>query len=232
MRNHPPQSESPGAATASSARPAGLLSIKALLFDFDGTLTAPGAIDFPAIKSELGCPVDLPILEHIQKMNDPRAEREAMKRLSEFEIEAARQSRPNSGALETVAWLKQRRLAVGILTRNSRASVLRALEHFAPLGPDDFNLIVTREDPPAPKPSGDGLLWAARRFQVTPPEMLMVGDFLFDCQAGKAAGAVTALLDPGGDPRLCDADCDYRIRHLTEIQALLEGVGVTPATDR
>ena len=31
----------------------GIENIKAVLFDFDGTLTQPGALDFPAIKRKL-----------------------------------------------------------------------------------------------------------------------------------------------------------------------------------
>lgn len=211
--------------TEPSPHPRGVASIKALLFDFDGTLTAPGALDFPSIKSDIGCPLDVPILEHIQSMNDSQAQSEAMERLTEFEIRAARISTPNGGVLEIVAWLKQRGLRLGIITRNSRASVLCAMENFHPLGPDDFDLIITREDPLSPKPSGEGIRWAADRFRISPREMLMVGDYLFDCLAGKAAGAVTVLLDPGDDPRLRDVDCDYRISHLNEIKMLLEQLG-------
>ena len=41
------------------------MAIKGVLFDFDGTLTVPGALDFPSIKRMLGCPLDHPILEFI-----------------------------------------------------------------------------------------------------------------------------------------------------------------------
>jgi phosphoglycolate phosphatase-like HAD superfamily hydrolase len=169
--------------------------------------------------------LDLPILEYIQSMDDPRAQATAMVRLTGFEIQAARQSTPNEGALEIVAWLKAQSLALGIITRNSRASVTCALENFHPLGTADFDLIITREDPLPPKPNGDGVVWAARRFGISPREVMVVGDYLYDCQAGRAAGAVTALLDPAGDPRLRRADCDYRIGHLAEIKALLEQLG-------
>jgi len=37
-----------------------------VLFDPDRTLTCPRALDFPAIKHELGCPLDEPILEHVE----------------------------------------------------------------------------------------------------------------------------------------------------------------------
>ena len=170
--------------TEPSPRSEGVISIKALLFDFDGTLTAPGALDFPSIKSAVGCPPDVPILEHIQSMKDSRAQMEAMERLTEFEIRAARRSTPNGGVIEMVAWLKRKGMRLGIITRNSRASVLCAMEKFLPLGPDDFDLIITREDPISPKPSGEGLRWAADHFSISPREVLMVGDYLFDCLAG------------------------------------------------
>ena len=40
--------------------------IKAVLFDFDGTLTYPGALDYSAIKRELDCPEDRLILEFLE----------------------------------------------------------------------------------------------------------------------------------------------------------------------
>ena len=196
--------------------------IRAVLFDFDGTLTLPGALDFPAIKQDLGCPPDQALLEYIDTLHDPEQRRAAQARLDLFESQAARRSRPNAGAQELVAWLKTRRVAVAILTRNSRAAVLCALENFNPVSADSFDLIVTRDDPVAPKPSGQGVLFAARALGVKPAEMLMVGDFIFDCQAGRAAGARTVLLDPHDDPRLAAARCDHRIRLLAELQTLLD----------
>ena len=40
--------------------------IKGVLFDFDGTLTLPGALDFQAIRREMKCPPDIPILEWLE----------------------------------------------------------------------------------------------------------------------------------------------------------------------
>ena len=160
--------------------------IKAVFFDFDGTLTLPGALDFPLIRQTLGCPADQPILEFIQQIEDVAGRQAARDRLALFEIEAARRSQPNPGAHDIIAWIKRRQLAIGIITRNSRASVLQALQNFHPLGPADFDILVTRDDPVSPKPSGAGLLWGARRLHVRPQETLMVGDFIYDCQAGQS----------------------------------------------
>ena len=51
-----------GRAGVSAARP---FRLRAVLFDFDGTLTHPGALDFAAIKREVGCPPDQFVLEWI-----------------------------------------------------------------------------------------------------------------------------------------------------------------------
>lgn len=195
--------------------------VRAVLFDFDGTLTRPGALDFDALRRELGCPAGVPVLEFIQGIAEDARQGEAWKALDRFEERGAAASRPNDGAESLVRRLKQKGLMVGILTRNCRAAVLRALQHFDGLGPADFDLIVTRDDPVLPKPAGDGVRFAAARLGVDLHEVLVVGDFHLDMQAGHAAGAMTVLLDPEGDPRMADVPCDWRIRQLAELMAIV-----------
>ncbi len=197
------------------------MQIKAVLFDFDGTLTAPGAIDFKLIKRTLGCPEDQPVLEYIRSIDLEGDRQEAMRRLNRFEEAAAANSRPNAGAQEMIFWLKGRMVQVGILTRNSLRSVVLALENFSDICLDDFTVIITRDDPLPPKPSGEGVLHAAKRFGVKPRQVLMVGDYIFDPMAGTAAGARTVLLDPTNDARLHGVACDFRIQRLDQLQGVL-----------
>jgi hydrogenase expression/formation protein HypE len=204
---------------------AGGYTIKAVLFDFDGTLTQPGALDFEAIKAMLGCPPHLPVLEYIHAMQDALARQTALARLDQFEIEGAQRARPNAGAQEVVAWVKAHHMPVAVITRNSRKAVLRALENFDALGAADFDFILSRDDPPAVKPSGAGIVWAARQWHITPAEILTVGDYVFDPQAGLAAGALTVLLDPGHDPRLADVTCHFRIAGLVELPQIIQAGG-------
>ena len=51
--------------------------IKAVLFDFDGTLTKPGALNFSLLKETIGCPADLPVLEFIESLPVPEHRKEA-----------------------------------------------------------------------------------------------------------------------------------------------------------
>jgi hydrogenase expression/formation protein HypE len=168
---------------------------KAVLFDFDGTLTHPGALNFSIIKEILGCPLQNPVLEFIHGISDPGKKRHAMAALDQFEMEAAKRSEPNQGAEEIVSYLKSKGLFLGIISRNSHGSILKALENFNHIRPEDFEVIISRDDPIKPKPSGDGILLAASRLGVRPEEIMVVGDYIFDIEAGNRAGAITVFLD-------------------------------------
>jgi hydrogenase expression/formation protein HypE len=220
-----PSDREDGRASVSTARP---FRLRAVLFDFDGTLTHPGALDFAAIKREVGCPPDQFVLEWILSLPPGETRDAATLALERFELDAAAASAPNAGAEELVHWLRRAGLAVGILTRNGLSAVERALRRFTALTVDDFDVVVTRDDGHiAPKPAPDGVLHAAAAMGVAPDETLVVGDFLLDMRAGRAAGAVTAFLvnqggpddDEADEPRA--ADCDFVVGRLPDLEAVV-----------
>jgi len=177
---------------------------QAVLFDFDGTLTRPGAIDFAAIRRAIGCPEGTPILEFIAALDPGGPARQAAEaELLARELAAAAGSHPREGAVALFHHLKACGLRLGLHTRNCRAAVQRALENFDGLGLADFDILITRDDPVPPKPHPDGVLLASARLGIEPAGILVVGDFRFDVEAGRSAGAWTALLTPaagGADP--------------------------------
>jgi hydrogenase expression/formation protein HypE len=199
------------------------MAVKGVLFDFDGTLTLPGALDFPAIKKAVGCPLDQPILEFVESQ-PPHRQAGLMDTLEEREAEAAQASLPNRGVEECLRTLKKRQITVGILTRNRLKSVKEALENFEKVTIDDFDAIVTREVS-LPKPHPDGVIKAASQMGLSPEELLVVGDFRFDVIAGKRAGASTVLLTNGGESVMApdDPEPDYTISHLEDLPDLLSG---------
>jgi hydrogenase maturation factor len=99
--------------------------------------------------------------------------------------------------------------------------VVTALKQFSLLSIEDFDVVITRDDPVRPKPNPDGVLLAAERFQVDPQTILLVGDFHFDIDAGRQAGALTALLDDGRTDPNREIDCDFRITTLSEIHKIV-----------
>ena len=132
-----------GRAGVSGARP---FRLRAVVFDFDGTLTHPGALDFPAIKREIGCPPDQYLLEWILSLPSGETRDAATLALERFELAAAETSAPNEGAEALVRRLRAEGLAVGVLTRNGLSAVERALRGFDSLTLEDFDVVVTRDD--------------------------------------------------------------------------------------
>jgi hydrogenase expression/formation protein HypE len=201
--------------------------IKGVLFDFDGTLTYPGAIDFSAIKQELCCPPDMAILEYLETI-PPGEQAPLMAILEAKENDAARASLPNMGAEKVLSALKEKGLPVGIITRNSMQSVCVALEKFSQTTVQDFAAVITREKS-LPKPHPDGVYQAAERMGISPSELMVVGDFRFDVLAGKAAGAITVLLQNSDKSVMAagDPQPDYTVNHLQEILAIIDALTAT-----
>jgi hydrogenase expression/formation protein HypE len=202
--------------------------LRAVLFDFDGTLTRPGALDFVAVKRAVGCPPECLLLEWIEALPAGAQRTAALAALERFEMEGAAKSQPNEGAEDLLRRLRALGLRIGVLTRNGRRAVDAALARFGAHGTDDFDVVVTRDDAVSPKPSPDGVSHAAAAMGVTAEETLVVGDFLLDMLAGRAAGAVTAYLTNGDGeaavdtPGCPDGDaCDFVVHGLAELDAVV-----------
>lgn len=197
------------------------LRIRGVLFDLDGTLTRPGALDFPAIKKEIQCPPGTPILEYLDTLSgELRSHFQEI--LERKEEEAAEASMPNDGAEKCLLALKRRSIPFGVLTRNSLKAARIAIGKFQTIGPDDFAALVTREQS-APKPHPDGVFLAADRMGIPVSELMVVGDFRFDILAGKAAKCYSVLLSNGGKAEMGpeDPEPDHTVAHLLEILKLL-----------
>lgn len=190
-----------------------------ILFDFDGTLTAPGSLDLLRIRRLIGCPQKLPILEFIAGLPEEQAKK-AMATLDEFELDAAQNAVPNTGAEEIIRYLREKNIPIGILSRNTRASIELAIRNFSRVSAADFALIISRDDAIRPKPDPEGVLLAAKQMNIAPEQMLVVGDYIFDVHAGKQAGAMTVFLDNASSD-FADLECDYRISSLSELREIV-----------
>ena len=187
------------------------MSIKAALFDLDGTITQP-YFDFGAIREEIGLPRDSgPLLELMEKMT-PQERRRAESILHYHEDRAVAESRLNPGAEQTLAELRAAGIPIGILTRNQRDNALA----IARLHNLEFDAVIGREDGPV-KPDAFGVLDLCRRFGVEPRHALLVGDYLFDLLSARAAGAVAVLLVNNDRAREFSEHADYCVENIGEI---------------
>lgn len=198
------------------------LRIEAIVFDFDGTLTLPGTLDFHQIRQALGIPENKPVLEFIDQIEDAHHKTDLHKQLATFEMDGARRAEPNPGVEKMVLTFKERQIPMGIISRNSRQAILHAFDKFKSLTPANFQFIISRDDDLPYKPNPDALLWAAEKLGVNPENMLMVGDYKFDLEAGRAASCPTALLAQFSDePPEWAAQADIAAPSAEKLQALI-----------
>jgi hydrogenase expression/formation protein HypE len=195
--------------------------ISAVLFDFDGTLTVPAALDFPAIRAAVGCPPGLGILEFLAGVTDPEERRRKEAVLDAMETEAAEQTVENPGATELVRALHRLGVPMGIITRNTRRSVDVSFEKLSGIGAEHFGVIITRDLPLSPKPLPDGVHYAAEQLGVDVAELLVVGDFAFDIEAGKRAGALAMYLHNDPSAPFHGDGADFVVHSLSEALAVI-----------
>ena len=192
------------------------MKVTALIFDLDGTLTRP-YLDFDLIRAEIGN-VAGPLLEAMDRMG-PDQKQKALDILHRHEKTAAENSQLNPGVHEICAWLRERKLAIGLVTRNQRRSV----EYICQVHNLSFDGIVTREDGPA-KPDPFPVLQVCRLMNVQPSQSVVVGDYLFDLVSARGAGACSVLLSTNENYADFAHEADYVIASLNELPAIIDNM--------
>ena len=183
------------------------MAIRAVLFDFDGTVantnrlvldswqhtyrTLTGREEEEAvIRATFGEP--LPVSMEKAFPDTPTEEaitvyRDHQKDIYEEMIE------PFDGMPELMKALKEKGYLVAIVTSRMRNTTMVGLRKFGVL--EDIDCIVTCEDTDKHKPDPEPVLIALERLSVSAEEALMVGDSMFDIKCARNAGVKTVLVE-------------------------------------
>lgn len=197
-----------------------ILSRRAVVFDCDGTLVSQ-AIDYKAVRetvaellrrhgvpgallspsdgvmvmlrrsveylSARGVPVD-PVVSEVDRV------------VEAFELEAASKTNLIPGAVELLAFLKERGFKLGLFTLNKRPAMMLVARRF---NLDRFmDAMVSRDDAPAPKPDPRHLAAVLSKLSVEARETVVVGDHPVDVEcAVKAGAAAIGVLSSGRSRR-------------------------------
>lgn len=221
-------------------RPPFLHSIKAIIFDFDGTLAVLN-IDFSLMKEQVfdlmrryGIQEEtiqekylLEIIDEVYqifwKTNPPNAEdfyQKAHDILYEVEMKAAEMGKLIPGTEDTLKSLKQRGIKIGIITRNCEDAVRKVFPNL-----NDFcDVFVSRNSVKKVKPHPDHLTYAMEPLKTSGEESVMVGDHIIDVQAGKRVGMKTIGVLTGRTKKeeFEKAGADHILRDVSEISELLK----------
>jgi HAD superfamily hydrolase (TIGR01549 family) len=189
------------------------MAIRGVIFDMDGTITAP-YLEFAKIKEEAGIG-DVDLLDYLQNATGREYAR-VHKILMRFEEDGVANAKLNRGARTLLRYLARRHIPTALLTRNSRKSVDGVCRKFKL----KFDITVTREDGPH-KPAPEPIWRIAKTWQLARREVLMVGDYKWDALCAQNAGIPCALL-LNGEPLPDWAKlARYRVRRLTELMEII-----------
>ncbi|KAK4657761.1 hypothetical protein QC762_200790 [Podospora pseudocomata] len=133
--------------------------LEGIVFDVDGTLCEPQTYMFAAMRSALGIPKSVDILDHVYSLPTPEDQHTAMEKIRTIEREAMLTQVPQPGLAPLMSYLDSRSIRKGICTRNFDLPVQNLLVKFLPSSV--FGPIVTRDFRP-PKPDPAGILHIAR----------------------------------------------------------------------
>ncbi len=189
------------------------MAIRGVIFDMDGTITAP-YFDFAKIKAEAGIG-DVDMLDYLRSATGAEYER-IHRVLTRFEEAGVAHARLNRGARTLLAHLRRKRIPTALLTRNSRKSVdgvCRKLNLH-------FDITISREDGPH-KPAPQPIWRIAKLWGLKRRELLMVGDYKWDVLCAKNAGIPCAVLIERGEWPDWAKDARYHIRRLTELVEII-----------
>ena len=213
--------------------------IKAIIFDFDGTLAVLN-IDFSSMKKRLFDLVRrngikdeaiqerylLEIIDEVYQIlcekNPSGAEtfyRESHLILHQVEMKAAEEGRLIPGTEGMLESLKEKGIKVGIITRNCEDAVRKVFPDI-----DDFcDVFVSRNSVKKVKPHPDHLTHVMKSLKISGEEGVMVGDHIIDIQAGKRVGMATIGVLTGRTKKeeFEKAGAGYVLRDASEVFKLL-----------
>jgi len=216
-----------------------LHSIKAIIFDFDGTLAVLN-IDFSIMRERIfdlmrryDVQEDkiqekylLEIIDEVYQIlwekNPSGAEafyQGAHQILHEIEMKAAGAGKLIPGTETTLKKLRDKGIKIGIITRNCEDAVRKVfpdINHFC-------DIFVSRNSVKKVKPHPDHLTYVMESFKISGEESVMVGDHIIDVQAGKRVGMKTIGVLTGRITKeeFEKAGADYILRDASEICNLI-----------
>jgi HAD superfamily hydrolase (TIGR01549 family) len=228
------------------------MSVKAVIFDLDGTLVGFN-LDYRALRAEVrgyllkaGVPASvLSLQENIFEMlkkteifvrnSGKSAEEmavirsEALGIAEKYELEAAMSTGLLSGAVEALKALKRMGLKIGLCTINSEKSASYILQRFKIA--EFFDVTVTRNMVSQVKPHPEHLQVVLKALSVAPEESVVVGDSSVDMQCARELRAIAVGLPTGISTvqQLTSQGANYVITSITDLPVLIEKINKSQA---
>jgi HAD superfamily hydrolase (TIGR01549 family) len=217
-----------------------LTALKGILFDWDGTVVDSYqpmllstryaykkhlGILFPKDEEEFRRVSPMRLMESTVLYAGEHAEAVAESYLWYYTNEGYKQGRVFDGMRETLAALRTRGYALGVVTNTSKRRISADLKHHGLL--DAIDVIVTSDDTVERKPHPAPLLKGAEKLHLAPDGLAYIGDYPGDIIAAREAGMVSIAALWGGifpiESVLAESP-DYRAQVPGDLLKLFPGV--------
>lgn len=165
-------------------------NLKAVLFDFDGTITDLN-VDYRRLRKELkkffkrySLSSDFkPLLPEIRRVsnlltNSDAIYKKALEIVDKYENEAAEKANLKKGIVDIFRVLKKREVMIIILTRNGRKCVTTFFNKHIKVPKYDF--IASRDDVRNLKPNVEHINYILKNMKLSKNDCLLVGDSFHD----------------------------------------------------
>lgn len=211
--------------------------VKAILFDFDGTLadSAPAivrtmcetfqvlGVPLPS-ESDIRATIGLPLISCLQRLgnlSDEKAREAAdtYRRLFPTFVQSHLHIFPQ--VRETLVALKEKGIRMAIVTSRERTSLERIMEDQG-IG-SFFETCVTEAEGYRSKPAPDMAQALLDRMGLTPDEALVVGDTTYDIDMGNSSGCRTVAVTYGNHdaPTLQSSSPTFLIDHFGDLLSVI-----------
>lgn len=209
--------------------------IKALLFDFDGTLADTNELIFKSFRHVLDNNgyndvsdkivygfFGEPLHKTLGRYSKSKSVDELIEEYREFNnFHHDSMIKPFETVSETLKYFKDKGYKLAVVTSKYE----RLARHGAKcLGIEDyFDIFVTPADTNLHKPDKEPVEFACNKLNIAPKEAIMVGDSNFDIMSGKSAGAYTAAVNYSLLERdiLLNAEPDFFINNLSDLKEIV-----------
>jgi HAD superfamily hydrolase (TIGR01549 family) len=189
------------------------MRFRGIIFDLDGTLTIP-QIDFDHIRKELELPPGHDLIVQLAELPEAR-QRAAWALIESYEERLAENNVLQERAADTLTEFAARGIRLGLLTRNSPRSITIFREKFhLPL-----EIALGRDFKPV-KPAPEPVWHIIDHWELQPAEVLFVGDYRHDLEAGAAAGTATCFFHNPGLESFAHM-ADYTVGSYAELARLV-----------
>jgi HAD superfamily hydrolase (TIGR01549 family) len=174
-----------------------VIPVRGVIFDMDGTLTEPGAIDFKAMYDRIGIIKRNEaggILQQIQIDLHPDLHEAAHQIIVEEELKGIEKLEIKSDLHHIINYFHINNIKIGISTRNSSKALDKFLE-IANIRNNTFYPLISRESfNGINKPDPQVALNIADMWKIDTRHIWFVGDNVDDMRCGKYAGCKTCLI--------------------------------------